>query len=41
MMFGYNADKIRNDFPMLSKPLIYLDNACMSLKPKQVIEKIM
>src|SRR3989344_7499629 len=40
MMFGYDAKKIRADFPMLSKPIIYLDNACMSLKPKQVIEKI-
>ncbi|UCG68400.1 MAG: cysteine desulfurase [Thermoplasmata archaeon] len=34
--------KIREDFPILSqelygKPLIYLDSACMSLKPKQVI----
>jgi cysteine desulfurase/selenocysteine lyase len=35
--------KIRGDFPVLSqeiygKPLIYLDSACMALKPKQVIE---
>lgn len=28
------------DFPMLKKDNIYLDSACMSLKPKQVIQKI-
>ncbi len=38
-----NPDKIREDFPILhkkinGKPIIYFDNACMSLKPKQVIE---
>lgn len=37
-----NIEKIREDFPVLhkkmnGKPLIYLDSACMSLKPKQVI----
>lgn len=37
--------KIREDFPILSKkidgkPIVYLDNACMTLKPKQVIESI-
>ena len=35
--------KIRKDFLILykkidGKPIIYLDNACMTLKPKQVIE---
>ncbi|UCE35895.1 MAG: cysteine desulfurase [Thermoplasmata archaeon] len=35
--------KIRSDFPVFSyeiygKPFIYLDSACMALKPKQVIE---
>lgn len=35
--------KIRKDFPILQKkglekPIIYFDNACMTLKPKQVIE---
>ncbi|MBU0897798.1 aminotransferase class V-fold PLP-dependent enzyme, partial [Patescibacteria group bacterium] len=35
--------KIKNDFPLLnkqinSKPIIYFDSACMSLKPRQVIE---
>ncbi|MFH1174731.1 MAG: cysteine desulfurase [archaeon] len=31
--------KLREDFPLLSK-YIYLDSACMSLKPKQVIAAI-
>ncbi len=39
-LFGYDPEKTRKDFPMLSKPIIYFDNACMSLKPVQVIEKI-
>src|SRR3989344_8689255 len=39
-IFGYDPEKARKDFPMLSKPIIYFDNACMSLKPVQVIEKI-
>ncbi|MBI5332237.1 MAG: aminotransferase class V-fold PLP-dependent enzyme [Candidatus Aenigmarchaeota archaeon] len=38
-----NIEKIREDFPVLSqklkaKPIIYMDSACMSLKPRQVIE---
>ena len=37
---SFNATKIRKDFPPLEKGVIYLDNACMSLKPIQVIEKI-
>ena len=37
--------KIRNDFPLYQrkidgKDIIYLDSACMSLKPRQVIDKI-
>ncbi len=40
MTFGYNVNKIRNDFPVLSKKIIYFDNACMSLKPLQVINKL-
>src|SRR3989338_4093853 len=40
MIFGYNLEKIRWDFPILGKGIIYFDNACMSLKPKQVIDKI-
>ena len=34
-----NIDKIRKDFPILDK-VTYLDSACMSLKPIQVIDKI-
>ena len=38
-----NIMKIRNDFPILQKKenkkqIIYFDNACMTLKPKQVME---
>ena len=38
-----NVKKIRKDFPILRKkisrkPIIYFDNACMSLKPIQVIK---
>lgn len=40
MIFGNNIEKIREDFPILKKPIIYFDNACMSLKPKQVIDKL-
>lgn len=40
MIFGNNIAKIREDFPILKKPIIYFDNACMSLKPKQVIDKL-
>ena len=40
-----NVQKIRKDFPILSrrikgKPLVYLDNAATSQKPKAVIEAI-
>ncbi len=40
-----NIDKIRKDFPILSrevygKPLVYLDNAATTQKPLQVIRKI-
>ena len=38
-----NVDRVREDFPVLKReingrPLVYLDSACMSLKPKQVID---
>ena len=41
----YDVEKIRKDFPILSntvfdKPLIYLDNAATSQKPRQVIEAL-
>lgn len=41
----FDVNKIREDFPILSreiygKPLVYLDNAATTQKPKQVIEKL-
>ena len=41
----YDVSKIREDFPILSrtvygKPLIYLDNAATTQKPRQVVESI-
>jgi cysteine desulfurase/selenocysteine lyase len=38
-----NAEKLRQDFPSLQrkingKPVIYFDNACMTLRPRQVID---
>jgi len=38
-----NVTKIREDFPILQeklkgKPIIYFDNACMALRPKQMID---
>lgn len=40
-----NIEKIREDFPIFQKkingkPFIYFDNACTTLKPKQVIDAI-
>jgi cysteine desulfurase / selenocysteine lyase len=40
-----NISKIREDFTILQKgingkPVIYFDNACMTLKPKQVVDKV-
>ncbi|MBI5452895.1 aminotransferase class V-fold PLP-dependent enzyme [Candidatus Gottesmanbacteria bacterium] len=40
---AYNIDNIRDDFPVLKqairgKPPIYFDNACMTLRPRQVLE---
>lgn len=40
-----NLDKIRQDFPLLQKsingqPVVYFDNACMSLKPLSVIKAL-
>ena len=39
---AYDVDRIRADFPILStrprgKPLVYLDNAATSQKPRSVI----
>jgi cysteine desulfurase/selenocysteine lyase len=36
-----NAEKIRQDFPILDSDIIYLDNAASSLTPEQVLQKIM
>jgi cysteine desulfurase/selenocysteine lyase len=41
----FNVEKIREDFPILgrtvyNKPLIYLDNAATTQKPKCVIDAI-
>ncbi|VVB81922.1 Cysteine desulfurase [uncultured archaeon] len=35
-----NIKKIREDFPVLQKKIIYMDSACMSLKPRQVIQAL-
>ena len=42
---GYDVDKIRQDFPILSssvrgKPLVFLDSAASAQKPKQVIDAV-
>jgi len=42
---NYDIDKIRKDFPILhqkvhDKPLVYLDNAATTQKPRQVIDKV-
>lgn len=39
---GLNVEAIREDFPFFKqdKKYIYFDNACMSLKPKQVIDAV-
>lgn len=39
----FDVEKIRQDFPLLNKflkgrPYIYFDNACMSLRPKSVLD---
>ncbi|MEX6507942.1 cysteine desulfurase [Jiella sp. M17.18] len=43
---GYDVDKIRADFPILSKevygkPLVYLDNGASAQKPRAVLDTIM
>ncbi len=42
---GYDVEKIRRDFPILQQqihghPLVYLDNAATSQKPRAVIDAI-
>ena len=44
-MAMFDVDKVRKDFPILKtkmngKPLVYLDNAATSQKPRQVIEAV-
>jgi len=34
------SNRYRKDFPVLEKPIVYLDSACMALKPRSVIQKI-
>ena len=41
----FDLDRIRDDFPILKrqvhgKPLVYLDNAATSQKPKQVVDAL-
>ncbi|MHA2025626.1 MAG: aminotransferase class V-fold PLP-dependent enzyme [Candidatus Thorarchaeota archaeon] len=43
LIFMVDWKKIRNDFPALERkingrPVVYLDSACMALKPRQVID---
>lgn len=33
-----NIKRLREDFPVLEKGIIYFDNACMTLKPRKVVE---
>lgn len=40
MIFGFKPEKVRDDFEILKTGIIYFDSACMSLKPRQVVEKI-
>jgi len=42
---GINSDRVRADFPIFGKringkPIVYFDNACQSLRPKQVVDKM-
>ncbi len=41
MLFNkFKVDEVRDDFPVVQGDFVYLDTACMSLKPKQVVEKM-
>lgn len=41
-LFGINTEKVRKDFEVFKnhKDLIYFDNACMTLRPRQVLESM-
>jgi cysteine desulfurase/selenocysteine lyase len=43
MISDNELEKLRSDFPILEKgvggkPIVYFDNACMSLRPRQVVQ---
>ena len=42
MLQSQDIKNIRKDFPILNKekPIVYFDNACVSLRPKQVIDEV-
>src|SRR5512145_3376607 len=45
VMTAYDVNRIRADFPLLAlevrgKPLVYLDNAATTQKPRQVIDAL-
>jgi len=35
---GLNVEKIRGDFLVLQKRIVYFDNSCVTLRPRQVVE---
>ncbi|MFH1589453.1 MAG: cysteine desulfurase [archaeon] len=35
---GLNVNKVRRDFPIFQKNIVYFDNSCVTLRPEQVIE---
>lgn len=39
-MPSYDVHKVRTDFPILSKGIIYFDNAATSLTPRQVVDSM-
>ncbi len=40
MFNPFSAERIRKDFPLLKQKVVYLDNACMTLKPQIVLDKM-
>lgn len=40
-VWSVQMDDLRKDFPIFENGTIYFDNACMSLKPKPVIRKVL
>lgn len=37
---GLRVDKLRKDFPILDKNIVYFDSSCVTLKPQQVIDSM-